>query len=53
MTTSEELYEKLPDSFKEVFKVKQKKDVKKKEEWRTPLDVMQEVIEKIKQINKR
>ena len=53
MTLTEELYENLPDAFKEVFETKYKRDAKMKEEWKTPFDILQETLEKIKAINKR
>jgi hypothetical protein len=50
MTKSDELYENLPDAFKEIF-TKKKPEVK--EEGKTPFEIMQETLEKIKAINKR
>ena len=49
MTKADELYENLPDAFKEIFTNK-KPEVKKEE--KTPLEIMQETLEKIKAINK-
>jgi len=53
MTTAEELYENLPDAFKEIFTNKKKQEDKMKEEGKTPFDIMQETLEKIKAINKK
>lgn len=53
MTITEELYENLPDAFKEVFETKDKRDAKMKEELKTPFWVLQETLEKIQAINKR
>ncbi len=51
MSEADELYEKLPNEFKELFTNKKKPEVK--EEWKTPFEIMQETLEKIKAINNR
>ena len=52
MTKTDELYENLPDAFKEVFINKKKQEDQMKEEWKTPFEILQETLEKIKSINK-
>lgn len=52
MTTTEELYENLPDAFKEVFTNKKKQEDKMKEERKTPFGILQETLDRIQAINK-
>lgn len=53
--TTEELYEDMPDVFKDIFWGKKKEDKKedKKEEWKTPFEILQETLRNIQAINKR
>jgi hypothetical protein len=53
MTKAEELYEQLPDALKKVFTNKKKQDDTMKEGEKTPFEILQETLEKIKIINKR
>ena len=53
MSKADELYENLPDAFKEVFWNKKKQEDEMKEEGKTPFEIIQETLEKIKDINKK
>jgi len=53
MTTTEELYEQLPDAFKEIFTKKKNQDDNTKEREKTSFEILQETLEKIKSNYKR
>lgn len=49
--TTEELYEDMPDVFKDIFWWKKKEE--KKEEEKTPFEILQETLRNIQAISKR